>query len=217
MVNVRDPESLREEQGVDFREQEQVVDAEQFEQAAEGAENQSGLAVVAVTDEQGRLLLVDSEWVDGWTLPNGPVGADEDWAVAADRWAEDELSFPVQVEQPELVIRTETRTEDGDESVVGYTVAFTASLIPAMGGPGGPGGPGGVGPGGPPPGVGPDGEEAPEGEEPPAGPGGPPAGAGGPGGPGVGPIASNPNLDWFGAVPDEVAPGHHALVQYFLG
>ncbi|ELZ24268.1 hypothetical protein C475_13502 [Halosimplex carlsbadense 2-9-1] len=211
MVSIRDPESLREEPGVDFREQEQVVDSEAFEQAAEGAENQSGLVVVAVTDEQGRLLLVDSEWVDGWTLPNGPVGADEDWAVAADRWAEDELSFPVQVEQPELVIRTETRTEDGDESVVGYTVAFTASLIPAMGGPGG------VGPGGgPPPGVGPDDEDSPEGEGPPAGPGGPPAGAGGPGGPGAGPIASNPNLDWFAAVPDEVAPGHHALVQYFL-
>jgi len=210
MVSIRDPESLREEPGVDFREQEQVVDSEAFEQAVEGAANQSGLVVVAVTDEQGRLLLVDSEWVDGWTLPNGPVGADEDWAVAADRWGEDELSFPVQIERPELVIRTETRTEDGDESVVGYTVAFGASLIPAMGGPGG------MGPGGPPPGAGPD-DEAPEGEGPPAGAGGPPAGAGGPGGPGVGPIASNPNLDWFGTVPDEVAPGHHALVQYFLG
>ncbi|QLH83615.1 NUDIX domain-containing protein [Halosimplex pelagicum] len=210
MVNLRDPESLREEPGVDFREQEQVVDSEAFEQATEGAENQSGLVVVAVTDEQGRLLLVDSEWVDGWTLPNGPVGADEDWAVAADRWSEDELNFPVQIEQPELVIRTETRTEDGDESVVGYTVAFAASLIPAMGGPGG------MGPGGPPPGVGPDDEDASEGEGPPAGGGGPPGGAG-PGGPGAGPIASNPNLDWFDGVPDEVAPGHHALVRYFLG
>ncbi|QLH78767.1 NUDIX domain-containing protein [Halosimplex rubrum] len=209
MVNLRDPESLREEPGVDFREQEQVVDDEAFEQAVEGAENQSGLVVVAVTDEQDRLLLVDSEWVDGWTLPNGPVGADEDWAVAADRWAEDELHFPVQIEEPKLVIRTETRTEDGDESVVGYTVAFAASLIPAMGGSGGMG-PGG----GPPPGVGPDDEGSSEGEGPPAG--GPPSGGAGPGGPGAGPIASNPNLDWFGAVPDEVAPGHHALVQYFL-
>ncbi|QPV62878.1 NUDIX domain-containing protein [Halosimplex litoreum] len=211
MVNLRDPESLREEPGVDFREQEQVVDAEQFETAVEGAENQSGLVVVAVTDEQDRLLLADSEWVDGWTLPNGPVGADEDWAVAADRWAEDELSFPVQIERPELAIRTETRAEGGEESVVGYTVAFTASLIPAMGGPGG------MGPGSPPPGVGPDGEGAQEGEGPPAG-GGPPGGGGGPpGGPGAGPIASNPNLDWFDGVPDEVAPGHDALVQYFLG
>ena len=206
MVNLRDPETLRDEAGVDFREQEQVVDDEEFEQAVEGAENQSGLVVVAVTDEQGRLLLVDSEWVDGWTLPNGPVGAEEDWAVAADRWAEDELSFPVKIDQPELVIRTETRTEGGEESVVGYTVAFGASLVPAMGGAGG------MGPGGPPPGVGPDDEEIPDGEEPPAGP---PGGAG-PGGPGVGPIASNPNLDWFGGLPDEVAPGHDALVQYFL-
>ena len=133
MVSTRDPETLRDEPGVDFREQEQVVDEEAFEQAAEGAENQSGLVVVAVTDERGRLLLVDSEWVDGWTLPNGPVGADEDWAVAADRWAEDELSFPVKVDQPELVIRTETRTEDGSESVVGYTVAFVGIGLFAQG------------------------------------------------------------------------------------
>jgi ADP-ribose pyrophosphatase YjhB (NUDIX family) len=211
MVNVRDPEALRDEPGVDFREQEQVVDAEEFEQAAESAESQSGMVVVAVTDDRDRLLLVDSEWVDGWTLPNGPVGADEDWAVAADRWSEDELSFPVQIEQPELVIRTETRAEGGEESVVGYTVAFAASLIPAMGGPGG------MGPGGPPPGVGPDGEETPDGEAAPEGEGPPAGGPGGPpGGPGVGPIASNPNLDWFDEVPDDVAPGHDALVRYFL-
>ncbi|WP_123534294.1 NUDIX hydrolase [Halosimplex salinum] len=210
MDRITDPETLRDDPGVDFREQERVVGDEEFETAMEGAEDQSGLVVVGVENEDGELLLVDSEWVDGWTLPNGPVGVDEDWAIAADRWSEDALGFPVQIGTPELVIRTETRPESGGEGVVGYTVAFGASLVPGMEDSGAMG-PGGAVGGGPPPGVGPDdsGAGAP--------PGGPPGGAGGSGGaPGPSGVDAASNLDWFEHVPDDVAPGHDALVRFFV-
>lgn len=214
MHGIRDPEELREDAAVEFREQERVVDGAEFETVSEGAESQSGLVVVGVTNDGGELLLVDSEYVDGWTLPNGPVGVDDDWAIAADRWSEDALELPVEIGAPKLVIRTETRSAETDESVVGYTVAFGASMprgAPGSGfGQGGP--PASGGPGGPP-----QGEPSGPGDV----PGGAPEGAGGAGGPagapaGPGDISDRPDLEWFAEVPDDVAPGHDALIQFFL-
>ncbi|WP_436924481.1 hypothetical protein [Halosimplex amylolyticum] len=203
MAGIRDPEALRDVPGVEFREQSRVVDDAEFETVAEGAESQSGLVVVGLTSHDGHLLLIDSEYIEGWTLPNGPVGVDEDWAIAADRWSEEAIGVPVDVEAPELVVRTETRTENGDESIVGYSVAFGASLLPGMEGSG-------VGPAGnTPPGVAPgdsDGTDA-----------GPPAGSADGTPPGPESIAERPDLEWFDEVPDDAAPGHDVLIRFFLG
>jgi len=209
MHGIRDPETLRDEPGVEFREQERVVDEAEFETVAEGAESQSGLVVVGVTDPEGRLLLVDSEYVEGWTLPNGPVGVDDDWAIAADRWTQDALGFSVDIGAPKLVIRTETRSAASDDTVVGYTLAFRGSLHAGMGG-----GPmGTAGPGGPPPGVGPDDDtDTAEGEAPPTG--APPGSGGAPAGPDS--VAERADLEWFTDPPEDVAPGHDALVEFFL-
>ncbi|MFC7142757.1 hypothetical protein ACFQMA_23340 [Halosimplex aquaticum] len=202
MPGIRDPEALRDAPGVEFREQERVVGEAEFETVAEGAENQSGLVVVGLTSRDGHLLLIDSEYIDGWTLPNGPVGVDEDWAIAADRWSEEAIGIPIDIGAPELVVRTETRTEDGDESVVGYSVAFGASLLRGMEGSG-------MGPASEtPPGAGPAGSD---------GSGGDPA-AGSDDGepPGPADIAERPDLAWFSEVPEDAAPGHDALIRFFL-
>jgi len=128
MTGLRDPETLRTDPDVEFRERERVVDGPAFEAVSGRTADGSGLVVAGVTDRDGTLLLLDSEHVDGWTLPNGPVGVGEDWAVAADRWCEDALGFPVDVDAPELVVRTVTRPESGDDELVGYSVAFSALL-----------------------------------------------------------------------------------------
>jgi ADP-ribose pyrophosphatase YjhB (NUDIX family) len=209
MDSVTDPESLRDHDGVEFSEQTVVVDDEEFETATEGAESQAGMVVVGVTNDDGEILLVDSEWVDGWVPPNGPVGTDEDWAAAADRWSEDQLGFPVAVGDPEFVVRTETQPESGDSSVVGYTVGFTASLLPMMEASDAVAG---IGAGGVPPNAGPGGE--------PTAPDAGPSGGAGPGAPG-GPTPGNggqqqPEVEWFGEVPPGVAPSHEGNVRVFL-
>lgn len=191
MTGIRDPEELRDVPGVEFRERERVVDRAEYETVAEGAEDQSGLVVVGVTNPDGEVLLVDSEYVEGWTLPNGPVGVDEDWAIAADRWSHEALGIPIDIGAPELVVRTATRPESGDGELVGYSVAFGGSLPRGMEGSGiGPGGPGG-----------PPSESPSEGDEAAAGPE---------------PIDERPDLEWFDEVPADAAPGHDALIRFFL-
>ncbi|WP_415381871.1 hypothetical protein [Halosimplex sp. TS25] len=208
MTGIRDPEELRDAPGVEFREQTRVVDETEFETVAAGAEDQSGLVVVGLTSHDGHLLLVDSEYIDGWTLPNGPVGVDEDWAIAADRWCEESIGVPVDVRAPELVVRTETRTESGDESVVGYSVVFGASLLRGMEGSG-------IGPtDAAPPGSGPDGSGGADGGASTGSGDGATSGDDGP--PGPNDIADRPDLEWFTEVPDDAAPGHDALIRFFL-
>ncbi|WP_459194039.1 NUDIX hydrolase [Halosimplex sp. J119] len=187
MTGIRDPEALRDVPGVEFREQERVVDRAEYEAVAEGAEDQSGLVVVGVRDRDGRVLLVDSEHVDGWTLPNGPVGVDEDWAIAADRWSEQALGTPIDVGAPELVIRTVTRPESGDGELVGYSVAFGASPLRGMEGNE----------------MGPDNQSRPSSE-------------GGEGAAGPGNFAERSDVEWFDKAPDDAAPGYEALIRFFL-
>ncbi|MFH5800079.1 NUDIX hydrolase [Haladaptatus sp. CMAA 1911] len=106
------------------------LDAGEFEMARERAESIEGAVVVAVTNDDGEVLLVQNDWMDGIGLPGGGVEPGEEWERAASREVLEETGVPVEIERPWRV--THDYFEHGDERFDGgYTVFYRA--IPTEG------------------------------------------------------------------------------------
>ncbi|WP_435363026.1 NUDIX domain-containing protein [Haloarchaeobius sp. DYHT-AS-18] len=82
------PEDLLDRGSVDYVERIHVLPAGEFEAARDRAGTIEGGVVVGVTDDDGRLLLIQNDWSDGWILPGGGVESGEDWEVAVHREAD---------------------------------------------------------------------------------------------------------------------------------
>ncbi|WP_370945383.1 NUDIX domain-containing protein [Amycolatopsis sp. cg5] len=75
-------------------------DAERFAYLAEGNAKQARKRVAAdvlITDETGRVLLVDPTYKEGWDLPGGMVEANEPPRAAAERELREELDLELAV------------------------------------------------------------------------------------------------------------------------
>lgn len=79
---------------------------------------------VAVADDDGRVLLVENGWSDGWIVPGGTVEMDETLADAAVREVAEETGVSVELDRP-LLVENQTFTHD-DTEISGYFVLFGA-------------------------------------------------------------------------------------------
>ncbi|WP_435154351.1 NUDIX hydrolase [Haladaptatus sp. DFWS20] len=80
---------------------------------------------VAVVDDDGRVLLVENGWSDGWIVPGGTVEMNETLADAAVREVTEETGVSVELDRPFLV-EYQTFTHDNTE-ISGYFVLFGAT------------------------------------------------------------------------------------------
>ncbi|WP_266077699.1 NUDIX domain-containing protein [Haladaptatus caseinilyticus] len=79
-------------------------------------------AGVVVTNEDGRILLVENGWSDGWVVPGGTVEVDETLAGAAVREVAEETGVSIELDGP-LLVERQTFTHDG-KAVSGHFVLF---------------------------------------------------------------------------------------------
>ncbi|WP_439025408.1 NUDIX domain-containing protein [Haloarchaeobius sp. DT45] len=122
------PEALLDRGDVEYVERTHVLPPAEFEDARDRAGTIDGGVVVGVTDEAGRLLLIQNDWSDGWILPGGGVEPGEDWEAAARREAEEETGVAVTLDGPDLVYQGRLEhAETGEILDDGYAVFFAAS------------------------------------------------------------------------------------------
>ena len=81
-----------------------TLNAEEFEQTRSRSTAIEGGVVVAVTDE-GAVLLVQNDWMDGYGFPGGGVEPGENWEAAAVREVREETGVSVEIDSPWLVER----------------------------------------------------------------------------------------------------------------
>lgn len=74
------------------------VTADELKQI-ESREIQGGV-VVAVLNDDGAILLIGNEWMDGYGLPGGGVEYDETWEEAAVREVREETGVSIEVVRP---------------------------------------------------------------------------------------------------------------------
>jgi len=115
-----DPEQLRAEPAVVFREETEVLDDAG---AFNGKASWEGTVAVVVTDGDGDLLLVDGP--DGWRLPASPVRAGDDWAAVARRRVAQKTGLSTALDSVARVTRTSYRLAGSPRrSTTGYDVVF---------------------------------------------------------------------------------------------
>jgi hypothetical protein len=121
-TDLSDPATLRDDDAVAFRESTAVADAEHFENHAEW----DGMAIVGVTDDAGRLLLLRNE-DDHAILPHRAVEPGDDYAAVAREATEEAVDLAVEIEAVERVRHVRYRLGD-DESrrTERYDVLFHA-------------------------------------------------------------------------------------------
>lgn len=85
-------------------------DRESFEATVERAERIDGAVVVAVTDDDGRVLLVENDWMDGFGFPGGVEPGEDPEAAAVREVAEETIEavgwfdeVPDRTTNPELI------------------------------------------------------------------------------------------------------------------
>lgn len=118
-----DPESLRDREDVEFREETRVHDDE--DHCAVGIE---GRAVVGVTDDDGEVLVIVHEEMDHAMLPNGKVESGDDWAAVGRDRVEHLTDLPVDLDGPVRVRKAEHVVEGDEEPhTTSYQVVFAAS------------------------------------------------------------------------------------------
>ncbi|SIR16743.1 NUDIX domain-containing protein [Haladaptatus litoreus] len=79
-----------------------------------------------VTDDDGRVLLVENGWSGGWIIPGGTVETNETPAEAVVREIEEETGVSVELDRPLLVERQRFTHADEDE-IAGDFVLFGAT------------------------------------------------------------------------------------------
>lgn len=109
-----------------------AVDAERrtytHEDAGHCEATAAGRAIVGVTDDDGRLLLLVNRDEEHAVLPNETVDADEDWAAAGRRRVEEMAGIDVALDGVERVRRVEHVVEDeGAPPDTTHHVVFGAS------------------------------------------------------------------------------------------
>lgn len=125
MQSLSDPEALVEDDAVSFREQTAVVDDDRFETIRERAETKAGVAVVGITNDDGELLLVKTDWSDGWVLPGYSIEPGDDWVETAESAAERQTGLEIEIERVARVNRRFYKKEASDEQFSsGYAVVF---------------------------------------------------------------------------------------------
>ncbi|WP_137286888.1 NUDIX hydrolase [Halorussus salinisoli] len=101
------------------------LDAEKFETVCENVEAGNDRWVGAfVRDDDGRIVLVQNRWSDGWVLPGGDVERDESLREAVVREVREETGLDATVERP-LEVVEQTFAWDG-ATVSGHFVVFEA-------------------------------------------------------------------------------------------
>ncbi|WP_115891627.1 NUDIX hydrolase [Haloferax sp. Atlit-48N] len=88
----------------------------------------SGLTASArVTDSDGRIVLIQNRWTDGWFLPGGAVEAGESPKEAARREVQEEIGLNATIESPLVVLdQTYVSEEDGENWFSALFVVYAA-------------------------------------------------------------------------------------------
>lgn len=90
---------------------------EEFEEARERSETIDGAVVVAVNDGDGKLLLVQNDWMDGYGFPGGGVEPGEDWERAAEREVKEETGVGIDSVHPWRLRRSVHSFENRSTSI----------------------------------------------------------------------------------------------------
>jgi 8-oxo-dGTP pyrophosphatase MutT (NUDIX family) len=86
------------------------------------------MAVVGITDEAGRVLLLVHEAAGHVMLPHARVEPERDFVAAARDAAEERTGLPVEIDRPVRIRRKTYRpAADADRKTTGYDVVFRAS------------------------------------------------------------------------------------------
>ena len=122
MDELTDPETLRERDDVEF------IDAppEEHQNHFEGYEPIAGMAIVGVTNERNRLLVLEREDAPHPTMPYHEVALGDDWVATAQGAVESATDIEVAIDDVHRVRRNTYRSETG-EKTTGYDVVFAAS------------------------------------------------------------------------------------------
>ncbi|WP_435333109.1 NUDIX domain-containing protein [Haloarchaeobius sp. TZWWS8] len=88
----------------------------------------AGMAVVGVTDDAARVLLLVNEDAGHTLLPHAPVDPGEDFVAAGERAVRERVGIAVEVETIRRIRRKSFRAEtDDDYETTGYDVVFEAT------------------------------------------------------------------------------------------
>lgn len=121
LVELLDCDDLTTEETVE------VLDAGEFDRAQQRAEAIKGGVVVAATNDDGEVLLVENDWLDGYGFPGGGVEPGEDWEQAAVREAKEETGIDVEIDRPWRIVRGVLAYRE--ERLVGHSVFYRASTV----------------------------------------------------------------------------------------
>ncbi|WP_158055293.1 hypothetical protein [Halorussus halophilus] len=120
-----DPETLRGREDVEFTEATRVHDDEDH-----CSVDIEGKAVVGVTDDEGKLLLIVDDEREFATPPGGNVESGDDWAAVGKERTEHLFELPIELDGPRRVRKVEHVTEgDNDPHATSYEVVFEASPV----------------------------------------------------------------------------------------
>ncbi|MFD1513771.1 hypothetical protein [Halomarina rubra] len=122
MDALTDPETLRSRADVAFVEKPPEVHQDHYDLYDPIA----GMAVAGVTDDDGRLLLLQLEDAPIPTMPYGKVSPGDDWVETVREAVHDATDVAVTVDGVRRVRSGTYRSEDGEETT-GYDVVFAAS------------------------------------------------------------------------------------------
>lgn len=127
--SLSDPEALRGRDDVPFEEVERELDEDQYEALRERYDAIDGVVQIALTTDDGRLLLQGFDGASSWAPPGGEVDPDQDWVEAARDSIERLTGVEVEIDDAVLVEHLTFRPEDDEETgFTAYGVSFSASL-----------------------------------------------------------------------------------------
>lgn len=121
------PEGLRGRADVTVEERVEPLSAGEFERARRRSREIAGGVAVAITNDEGAVLLVENDWLDGYGFPGGGVEPGEEWRVAAAREAAEETGVSVSIDRPWRVVRQ--TLEHGDERLTDHVVFYRATPV----------------------------------------------------------------------------------------
>lgn len=122
MDELTDPETLRQREGIEFRD----TPPEEHHDHFELYEPIAGMAIAGVTDADGRLLLLEHEDAPYPTLPYGTVTPADDWVATTRETVTDSTGVAVTADGVRRVRHNTYRSETGEETT-GHDIVFAAS------------------------------------------------------------------------------------------